>query len=302
MRIVVTGATGAVGRRLVTALRARGDEVTVLARNPDRATELLGVPAVVWDPVTVPPPADALAGADGVVHLAGEPVAQRWNDQVKRRIHESREIGTRHLVTALAALPDGDRPSVLVSASASGYYGPCGDEIVTEQTPPGSDFLAIVCVHWEQEAAAAAQHGVRACLLRTGIVLDPRGGALAKLVPVFRLGAGGPVAGGRQYMPWIHADDLTSLYLRALDDAGWSGPVNASAPEPVTNAEFSRTLGRALHRPAVVPVPALALRTLYGEMASVLTTGQRQVPRRALDARFAFAHPALEPALADLLG
>ena len=283
MRIVVTGATGAVGRRLVTALRARGDEVTVLARNPDRATELLGVPAVVWDPVTVPPPADALAGADGVVHLAGEPVAQRWNDQVKRRIHESREIGTRHLVTALAALPDGDRPSVLVSASASGYYGPCGDEIVTEQTPPGSDFLAIVCVHWEQEAAAAAQHGVRACLLRTGIVLDPRGGALAKLVPVFRLGAGGPVAGGRQYMPWIHADDLTSLYLRALDDAGWSGPVNASAPEPVTNAEFSRTLGRALHRPAVVPVPALAL-------------------RRALDARFAFAHPALEPALADLLG
>jgi hypothetical protein len=190
---------------------------------------------------------------------------------------------------------------VLVSQSAVGYYGPRGDERLDESAPPGSDFLAEVVVAWEREARAAEELGVRVVTTRTGVVLSESGGALAKMLPPFRLGAGGPVAGGGQYLPWIHADDLVGLYLRALDDPGWSGAYNAAAPEPVTNAEFSKALGRALHRPAVAPVPAVALKLLYGDMAEIVTEGQRAVPRRALDAGYAFAHADLDAALADAL-
>jgi uncharacterized protein len=190
---------------------------------------------------------------------------------------------------------------VLVSASASGYYGPRGDEKVTESEGPGDDFLAEVCVAWEREAQAAEELGMRVVRLRTGVVLDRGGGALARMLPPFRLGAGGPVAGGRQYLPWIHADDLVGLYLHALDDPAWSGAYNAAAPEPVTNAEFSKALGRALHRPAVAPVPAAALKLLYGDMAEIVTEGQRAVPRRALDGGHEFAHADLDAALADAL-
>ena len=299
MRVTVTGATGLVGRRLIAALRDRGDEVTVLSRSPDRAASSLGVEAAGWDPAAGPAPAAALAGRDGVIHLAGEPVAQRWNAAVRERIRASREDGTRNLVAGLLATDP--RPGVLVSASAVGYYGFRGDERVTEADAPGDDFLARVCVAWEREAEAATELGVRVVSVRTGVVLDPAGGALAKMLPPFRLGAGGPVAGGRQYLPWIHADDLAGIYLAALDGPDWRGPVNATGPEPVTNREFARALGRALHRPAVAPVPAFALRLLYGDMAEIVTEGQRAVPERARALGYAFRYADVDAALRSAL-
>jgi uncharacterized protein len=301
MRVTVTGATGLIGARLVEELVRRGDEVTVLSRDPERAGERLGaeVVAVKWAPLRGPAPAEALAGADGVVHLAGEPVAQHWSAAAKEQIRESRAEGTGNLVAGLREAQP--RPRVLVSASAVGYYGPRGDEELDESTPPGEDFLAEVCVAWEQAAREAEALDVRVALVRTGVVLDAHGGALAKMLPPFRLGVGGPVAGGRQWMPWIHMDDLVGIYLAALDAEGWSGPVNAAAPHPATNADFSKALGRALHRPAVMPVPALALRALYGEMAQIVTTGQRAVPRRARALGYAFRHPELDEALRSAL-
>jgi uncharacterized protein (TIGR01777 family) len=302
MRVTVTGATGLIGSSLVAALRERGDEVTVLSRDPARARERLGggVDAVAWDPVAGPAPVAALAGRDGVVHLAGEPVAQRWSAQARARIRDSRERGTRNLVAGVAAAEP--RPRVLVSASAVGYYGPRGAEPVDESAPPGGDFLADVCAAWEREAAAAERLGLRVARIRTGVVLDPNGGALAKMLPPFKLGVGGPVAGGRQYMPWIAADDLVGLYLAALDGDDWSGPFNGCAPEPVTNAAFSRALGRALHRPAVAPVPRLALKLLYGEMEQIVTSGQRAVPRRARELGYVWRQPELDAALRAAVG
>jgi uncharacterized protein (TIGR01777 family) len=299
MRITVTGATGLIGRRLVQALKARGDEVTVLSRDPRRAAATLGVRAETWQPLAGPAPAAALSGRDGVVHLAGENVAQRWSDEARRRIRASREAGTRHLVAGLAAADP--RPATLVSASAVGYYGDRGAEVLEESAPPGEGFLAEVCVAWEREADAAAAHGLRVVKIRTGVVLDAHGGALARMLPPFRAGVGGPVAGGRQFLPWIQADDLAGLYLAALDGERWRGPVNGSAPEPVTNRDFSRALGRVLRRPAVTPVPGAALRLLYGEMAGIVTGGQRAVPRRALELGYAFRHRDLEAALRDAL-
>ena len=287
MNVVVTGATGRIGSRLVERLRERGDEVTVLSRSADRG--------VRWDPTAEPAPTAALEGADAVVHLAGEDVAQRWTAAAKRRIRESRVTGTRNLVAGLRATQD--RPRVLVSGSASGYYGPRGDEPVDESGGPGEGFLAEVCVAWEQEAQAAEELGLRVVRVRSGVVLDREGGALAKMLPPFRLGAGGPVAGGRQVMPWIHADDEVGILIAALDGESWTGPVNASAPNPATNREFAQALGRALHRPAVAPVPAFALRALYGEMASIVTTGVRMVPARAQELGYAFEHPELDEAL-----
>ncbi|MEA2230183.1 MAG: uncharacterized protein QOF04_3813 [Solirubrobacteraceae bacterium] len=302
MRVTLTGASGLIGSKLVRALTARGDDVTVLSRDPGRAGQALGVRAEGWQPLDEPAPAAALAGRDAVVHLAGENVAQRWSASAKEAIRASREIGTRNLVAGLGAAAAPERPGALVSSSAVGLYGPHGDEIVDESTPAGDDFLAGVCVAWEREAERATELGMRVVRVRTGVVLDRRGGALAKMLLPFRLGVGGPVAGGRQYMPWIHADDVVGMYLAAIDDAGWSGPVNACAPEPVTNAEFSRALGRALHRPAVLPIPGAALHVLYGDMAEIVTEGQRAVPRRALEHGYRFAHPELDEALAAALG
>lgn len=299
MNVTVTGATGLIGRRLVAALRARGDAVTVLSRDPGRARKALGVEAVAWDPEAAPAPTAALAGRDAVVHLAGEPVAQRWSADAKRRIRSTREQGTRNLVAGIAAAEP--CPAVLVSASGVGYYGPRGDEDVTEDDPPGEDFLAGVCTAWEDEAQGAEAHGVRVVRVRTGVVLDRSGGALQKMLLPFRLGIGGPVAGGRQWMPWIHVDDLVGLYLATLDGAGWTGPVNASAPDPATNRDFSKALGRALRRPALLPVPALALRALYGDMAQIVTTGQRAVPARAQALGHRFVHTDLDEALRSAL-
>lgn len=301
MRVTVTGATGLLGTRLVRELLGRGDEVTVLSRSPDRAQEALpGTQAVAWDPGAGPAPAEALEGRDALVHLAGENVAQRWSGDAKRRIRASREQGTRNLVEGLRAVQQ-RRPGVLVSSSAVGYYGPHGAEPLPEDTPPGDDFLAEVCVIWEREAERATELDVRVVRVRTGVVLDKAGGALGKMLPFFKAGVGGPVAGGGQHMPWIHADDVVGIFLQALDDGTWTGAVNATAPVPVTNRDFSKALGRALHRPALAPVPAFAIKVLYGEMAKIVTKGQNAVPQRTRELGYRYRHPDLDEALRSAL-
>jgi uncharacterized protein (TIGR01777 family) len=297
-RVAVTGATGRIGIHLVKALKERGDEVCVLSRNPERATELLGVEAFEWDPKGDGAPAEALAGRDAIVHLAGEDVGQRWSEDTKAEISASREKGTRNLITGIfAATP---RPPALIGASASGYYGPRRDEVVDETAPPGTDWLAEVCVRWEQQTDAA-KLGARVVKVRTGIVLDAEGGALAKMLPPFKAGVGGPIGSGKQYMPWIHLDDLVGIYLAAIDHPSFSGPINASAPEPVTNKEFSKALGKALHRPAVAPVPGFVIKGMYGAMSQIVLTGVRMVPGRAAELGYEFRHPDLNEALADTL-
>ena len=270
MKVAVTGASGFIGSRLCAELKSRGDEVVALPRGA---------------------PGD-LSGIDGVVNLAGEPIAQRWTAAAKERMRSSRVDGTEALAAAIAA--SDPRPRILASASAAGYYGDRGAEELDESAPPGDDFLASLCVDWERAADAAAARVVK---IRTGVVLHRTGGALKKMLPAFRAGVGGPIAGGRQYMPWISLADIVGIYLAALADDAWSGPVNASAPSPATNAEFTRALGRALKRPAVIPVPALALKALYGEMASVVTASQRMVPGRAVEWGYNFRHEALDDAL-----
>jgi hypothetical protein len=260
---------------------------------------MLGVEAVAWHPDRETAPADALAGRDGVVHLAGEPIARRWTQESKGRIRSSRESGTTRLVAGLEQSEP--RPPVLVTASAVGYYGARGDECLAEDASPGTGFLASVCQAWEHAAAPAADLGVRTVILRTGVLLDRADGALARMLPPFRLGVGGPVAGGHQFISWIAPVDLVRMYLAALDNPEWSGPFNATAPEPVANREFAHALGRVLHRPAVLPIPAFPLRALYGEMASVVTTGQRALPVRALERGFEFQHTAIDGALAAAL-
>jgi uncharacterized protein len=308
MRVVVTGATGMIGRSLVSALLARGEEVVALSRDAERARRSLDdrVEPYSWSrPMDEPPPEAALAGADAVVHLIGEPVAQRWTDEAREAIRESRVRSTRSLVQGLLAVGPDRRPRALVSQSATGYYGPRGDEPVAEDAPAGSDFLAEVVLGWEHEALAAASPsdgGIRVVVTRTGVVLSPDGGALAKMLPFFRLGIGGPVAGGRQYVPWVHLDDVVGAMLFCLGRPEAAGPVNLTAPTPVTNADLSRALGRVLKRPAFLPVPALALKTLYGDMAQIVVTGQRAVPAQLQQLGYNFRHPELEAALRDVLG
>jgi uncharacterized protein len=299
MRVTVTGATGTIGRALVAELVRRGDEVTALSRNPaasDLEVETLGWP----DPKEERPPAGALRGRDAVVHLLGETVAQRWSGDAKREIRDSRVLATRNLVAALAELPEDDRPRTLVSQSASGWYGPRGTERLDEGEPAGSDFLATAVRDWEAEAKKAA--GLRVVCTRTGVVLSRGDGALEKMLPFFKLGIGGPVAGGGQYVPWVHLDDVVGAMVFCLDAEAASGPVNVTAPEPVTNKELSRTLGRVLGRPAFAPVPALAVKALYGEMASIVTTGQRVVPARLMELGYEFRKPDLETALRSATG
>jgi uncharacterized protein len=301
MRVAVTGGTGTIGRAAVRELQDRGDQVTVLSRDAERARSALGVEAVEWaDPKAEAAPAEALRGRDGVVHLLGEPVAQRWTEEAKREIRDSRVLGTRNLVAGLRAVDE--RPVVLVSQSASGWYGDRGDERLEEDAPAGDDFLARVVTEWEAEARAAEELGVRVVTARTGVVLSESGGALDKMLPPFKIGVGGPVAGGRQYVPWVHLDDVAGALAFCLDHEQARGPVNVTAPEPVTNRELSKALGRVLHRPAVAPVPGLAVRALYGEMATVVTTGARAVPRRLRDLGYEFRAPDLEAALHAAIG
>ncbi|HEX6460966.1 MAG TPA: TIGR01777 family oxidoreductase [Thermoleophilaceae bacterium] len=298
MRVAVTGATGLIGRALVRELQARGDDVAVLTRNPSSASsELPGVEVCEWrDPIGEPAPTEAFAGRDAVVHLAGEPLAQRWTDESKRRIRESRELGTRNLVAGLREVAE-PRPRVLLSQSAIGWYGARDDERLDESEPAAGDFLAQVVAAWEAEARAAEELGMRVVLTRTGVVLAESGGALEKMLPPFKLGVGGPVAGGRQYVSWIHLDDVVGAMVFCLDEERARGPVNLTAPEPVTNRELSKALGHVLKRPAVAPVPALAVKLLYGEMASIVTTGARVMPKRLEELDYEYRWPELDPAL-----
>lgn len=300
LRVTLTGAGGLVGGALLERLTQRRDEVTLLTRHDGHSAGQPGVDAQLWDPLDEAAPVDALTGRAAVIHLAGEPIAQRWSAGVKRAIHASRVQSTSNLVAGIAACPPQQRPGVLVCASAVGYYGAHGEEPIDEEAPAGHDFLAQTCVAWEAAAHAAEQHGVRVVGLRTGVVLSRLGGALAKMLPPFRLGLGGPIAGGRQYISWIHLEDVVGIVLAALSDERFAGPVNLTAPSPLTNREFSKALGGALHRPAVLPVPALALRARYGEMAQILTAGARVLPAKALVLGYQFRYPQLEQALGEL--
>jgi uncharacterized protein (TIGR01777 family) len=301
MRVLVTGASGFLGSAVCDALLARGDEIVGLTRDPQRARQ--GNPTVTWhawNPAAERPPASALEGIDGVVNLVGEPIDQRWTEAAKQRIRDSRERSTKNLVDAISATEP--RPKTLVSQSAVGYYGDRGEAVVDESTGPGSTFDAEVCVAWETAAREAEKVGVRVVVVRSGLVLDPEHGLLKQLLVPFKLGVGGPLAGGGQYMPWIHLDDEVRLLLWALDTDGASGTYNATAPNPVTNREFSKALGRVLGRPALIPLPKLALKARFGgELGEVAAGGQRTIPRRAMDAGFEFRYPELEPALSDLL-
>lgn len=301
MKVLVTGASGLIGSALCDSLLARGDEVVALTRDPARARSTN--PTIswhAWEPTLERPPPEAFDGVDGVVNLLGERIDQRWTADAKRKILETRRTGTHNLAQAIEALEK--RPSVLVSQSAVGYYGDCGDAIVDESRGPGESFDSEVTREWEKAAHGVDAAGVRLAIVRTGQVLDPGGGMLAELLLPFKLGLGGPLAGGGQYVSWIHVDDEVGILLWALDDERVSGVVNATAPNPATNREFAKALGRALGRPAVVPVPGFVLDLKFGpELGKVLRGGQRVVPRRAQDLGYEFRFPDLDRALEDLL-
>ncbi|MFN4258949.1 MAG: TIGR01777 family oxidoreductase [Gemmataceae bacterium] len=306
MRVFITGGTGLIGKRLIGRLRERHDEVVVLTRRPSAAKEQLGETCVVveGDPKK---PGDWMAAVqtcDAVINLAGEGIFNhRWNDSFKAELRDSRVQSTANVVQALARQPRTaqEQPKVLVNASAIGYFGPRGDEELTEDSPAGDDFLAKLCVEWESAAQAGEQHGLRVAIVRVGVVLDTNGGALAKLLPPFKLGGGGPVGSGKQYMSWIHRDDIVGLFLLALDHANARGPLNGTAPNPVTNKEFAKTLGKTLCRPSFLPTPAFALRLMLGEVADVVTTGQRVLPHKAKSLGYDFRFTELAAALEDLL-
>lgn len=305
MRVLVTGGTGFIGRPLCGELVRAGHSVTVVTRDPARAKTLVDPAAkmVGWQGFRGPTQelADALAENEVVINLAGEPIAaRRWTPRVKRELRASREGTTSALVTACAKQTH--RPVLLVSGSAVGYYGPRGDEVLTEQSPSGSGFLASLCREWEGAARAAERLGVRVALVRIGVVLGRNGGALAKMLPAFRLGLGGRLGGGNQWISWIHLEDLVRLFVFVMEQAP-SGPVNATAPEAATNTSFTRTLGQVLRRPTWFPAPGFAVKVLLGQMAEeLLLTGQRVAPARAQALGFRFRHPDLLGALQDLIG
>ena len=296
LRVAITGASGTVGRALSAFLSTGGHTVLRLVRRAAGADE------VAWDPHAGTVETAKLEGVDAVIHLAGAGVADgRWTDARKREIHESRELGTRTLAQALAKLER--PPKVFVSTSAVGFYGDAGDEPRDESAAPADDFLAKVCVAWERATEAAEARGIRTVKLRVGVVLTPAGGAMQKMLPPFKLGGGGPQGSGRQWMSWIHVDDLLGLYHHALFDERWSGAFNAVAPNPVRNADFAHALGHVLGRPALVPLPAAAIRTAFGEMGeAVLLAGQRVSSAKAQGAGFRFLYPELDGALRMLLG
>ena len=291
MRIAVSGGTGFIGQPLVERLLGQGHQVLLLTRDPSKVAPRAGVEAAALFP------APDLSGCDAAVNLAGEPINQRWTGAAKRRILDSR-------VRATSAVAEGARRSgsvkVLVSASATGFYGARGEEILDETSPRGNDFTAQVCSAWEEAARPAADAGLRLAILRIGVALHTAGGALKKMLPPFRLGLAGPLGSGRQWMSWVHRDDVVSLALHALRSPGASGVLNATAPEPATNADFTRALARALHRPAFLRAPGAALRLALGEMSTLLLDGQRVLPRRTLETGFQFAYPTLDAAFAHL--
>jgi uncharacterized protein (TIGR01777 family) len=306
MRVFVTGGSGVVGSRLIRTLNRRGNDVVLLTRRPEVVQPALGSVCLIvaGDPTQTGPWMEAVDNCDAVVNLTGENLfSQRWNDAFKQRLRASRVLSTHNVVLALARKPRtaGGTPRVLVNASAIGYYGPRGDEELTEESPAGSDFLARMCVDWEQAARAAEAHGIRTAIVRIGVVLDRTGVALSNILPVFKMGAGGPVGSGKQWMSWVHPQDLVNILLLALDNPGARGPINGTAPQPVTNKEFAKALGAALSKPSFMPAPAFALKLRFGEVADVLTTGQRVLPRKAQALGYTFLFPEIHGALQDAL-
>ncbi len=301
MRVLVTGASGLIGQALCDALFARGDDVVGLTRDPGRARS--ANPRVSWhkwEPMLERPDPAAFEGVDGVIHLLGERIDQKWTEEAKRKIMESRRQGTHNLVGTIESLQT--PPKVLVSQSGVGHYGDRGDELVDESDGPGDSFDAQVTVAWEAAAHELDSSPVRVVVVRTGQVLAPDGGMLKEMLPPFKLGVGGPLAGGEQYLSWIHIDDEVGILLWALDDEKVDGTVNASAPNPATNKEFSKALGRALNRPAVMPVPGFVLDLKFGrEFGQVLRGGQRVIPKRTQELGYEFSYPDLDEALSDVL-
>lgn len=292
MRCVVSGGTGFIGRRIVERLRRDGHEVNIWSRKAEN-------PVFRWDPLEGEPRLESLDGMDAIVHLAGEPVAQRWNAAVKKRIADSRVLGTRRLVEAIGRVAR--KPRVLVSTSAIGYYGERGDEVLTESSAPGSGFLVDVCKGWEAEAERASGFELRVVRMRVGFVLGKGGGALAQMVPAFKLMAGGKLGSGKQWMPWVHVDDVAEMFVHAVESE-IAGVWNVTAPNPVRNDEFTRELGSVLHRPTIFPVPAFALKIAFGELGQHMLDSARVVPEAALGAGYRFRFPELKGALRDLLG
>lgn len=295
MKVLITGATGFVGRRLVQSFKS----VKVLSRNPDKAksslSDLAEVEAFAWDAKS-PPPKEAFEGVEAVFHLAGEPVAEgRWSQAKKDRIYNSRADGTKLLVDGMKDLES--KPKVLVSASAVGFYGDRGDELLHEDAKPADDFLARVCKAWEESAATAKDHGIRTCSLRIGIVIGQGGGAMSKMLLPFKLGLGGRLGSGKQYMPWIHVDDVVGLARFCAENESCEGIFNATAPKPLSNYDFTKTLGRVLGRPTIFPAPAFMLKLALGEFAQVLLGSQNAVPKAALDKGYKFHYSELEKAL-----
>ena len=303
MKVVVTGGTGFIGRALCESLRRQGMTVSVLSRDPPQAKALLdpSINVVEWDAATSGAWEQELDAATAVINLAGSPIAERrWTPQRKQVIVDSRVNATRLLVQTISRLPN--KPRVLISASGVGYYGASPDRLFDERNGPGSDFLAHLCVDWEQAALGAQSADVRVVCLRIGMVLGEDGGALAKMLPPFKLFVGGPIAPGTQWVSWIHRQDLVGLITWSLTNETIAGPVNAVAPTPVTMKGFCETLGKTVNRPSWLPVPALALRLAFGELAFVMTTGQRVTPRVALGGGYRFQFPRLDSALRSLFG
>ncbi|MDQ2680668.1 MAG: TIGR01777 family oxidoreductase [Candidatus Eremiobacteraeota bacterium] len=290
----MTGSGGFVGRALIAGLRARNYDVIALGRDVGSLEVGGDVEKRTFDPNATAANPSAFAGADAVVHLAGESVAGRWTSRKRRAIHDSRTYGTRLVIDSMRALSE--KPAVLVGASATGYYGSRGDDPLDESSAPGSDFLAEVCVDWERETRAASEMGIRSVQIRTGIALGS-GGALAQMERPFRLGLGGPIGSGKQFVPWIHLDDLVDLYIFAIERASLSGPINAVAPETITNARLAQTLADALHRPALVPVPSFALKALLGDFSQTLLNSQLVIPAAAQSAGFSWRYPTIESAM-----
>jgi uncharacterized protein (TIGR01777 family) len=299
MRVAITGATGFVGTHLVRKLEERNIDYLVVSRDAAKASRTFARAQGIleWDPPRAGPDPKRLDGLDAVVHLAGATIAQRWTARAKRDIFDSRIASTRLLVKALEETDT--PPPTLVSHSAIGFYGPRDDTALTEEASAGDDFLADLCRAWEEEASRASRLGVRVVTPRVGIVLGQGGGALPLMLTPFRLGLGGPIGSGRQWMSWIHIEDVVELIQHAIRTPDVQGPMNATAPNPVRNSTFSKTLGRVLHRPAILPTPIFGLKLLYGEFASVLATGQRVLPERALATGYDFRFPDLEEALAS---
>ena len=299
--VLVTGGTGFIGSRVCSALHQQGDTVHVLSRNPERAqTKVESARAYYrWNPETEKLPSEATNGIASVVHLAGETIAGKWNDEKKRQIRDSRILSTRNLVESLAAADT--KPNALVCASAIGYYGDSGDEHFTEVSPPGNDFLAKICQEWEAEAQKATDLGIRVVTVRIGLVLGLGGGLLAQVLPPFKFGVGGILGNGRQWMSWIHVDDVIGIILHALENNEIRGPLNATAPTPVRNTEFTKTLGTVLRRPTLFPVPTFGLKLMMGEFADFIVMSQKVLPEKTEVSGYEFRHRTLESALRDLL-